>query len=316
MKTKKRTRVTYASREEWLAGRKNAIGASEVGTILGVNPYDTPYQLVRRKKGIDPAIPENTAMMMGHLLEDVVAQRFQIETGLQVIKNTQQDFHFVNPEKPFMKVSPDRLFWLPNMSKNDDNKGILECKTTRMSVDPDNPPMSWYFQLQYNLHVGHYKVGYLAWLVNGIDFGYRRIDYDEDLCNQMEEVLTQFYHDSIEGDIIPKDQSSADTAIRYPRQMEGKCIDSKDNINELWARLTEIKKKESELKKEKDALTGEVKMFMGDAERVVNEGKALFTWSAGKDKQSFDEKKFKEENPELWARYTTTKPASRTFLIK
>ena len=45
--------IKYKSREEWLQNRSNGIGASEAGTVLGLNPWETPYQLWRRKKGID-----------------------------------------------------------------------------------------------------------------------------------------------------------------------------------------------------------------------------------------------------------------------
>ena len=45
--------VRYKSREEWVANRSLGIGASEVGTMLGINEWETPYQLWRRKKGLD-----------------------------------------------------------------------------------------------------------------------------------------------------------------------------------------------------------------------------------------------------------------------
>ncbi len=30
---------------EWLEWRKNGIGSSDIATIMGANPYQTPYQL-------------------------------------------------------------------------------------------------------------------------------------------------------------------------------------------------------------------------------------------------------------------------------
>ena len=41
--------IKYKSREEWLQNRSKGIGASEAGTVLGLNPWETPYQLWRRK---------------------------------------------------------------------------------------------------------------------------------------------------------------------------------------------------------------------------------------------------------------------------
>ena len=47
---------------ERLKYRESGIGSSEVATIVGLNPWETPYQLWRRKKGLDPAKQENFAM--------------------------------------------------------------------------------------------------------------------------------------------------------------------------------------------------------------------------------------------------------------
>ena len=66
-----------ATHEEWLEERSKGIGSSEVGTIMGVNHFDTPYRLWRRKVGIDGPVESNEAMEMGHLLEPAVAQRFE-----------------------------------------------------------------------------------------------------------------------------------------------------------------------------------------------------------------------------------------------
>lgn len=47
------TVIRPKDRAEWLEYRKDGIGSSEVATILGLNPWETPYQLWRRKKGLD-----------------------------------------------------------------------------------------------------------------------------------------------------------------------------------------------------------------------------------------------------------------------
>ena len=47
------TVIRPKDRAEWLEYRKDGIGSSEVATILGLNPGETPYQLWRRKKGLD-----------------------------------------------------------------------------------------------------------------------------------------------------------------------------------------------------------------------------------------------------------------------
>lgn len=43
------TIIRPKDRNEWLEHRKSGIGSSEVATILGLNPWETPYQLWRRR---------------------------------------------------------------------------------------------------------------------------------------------------------------------------------------------------------------------------------------------------------------------------
>ena len=100
------------SREEWLEHRKNGIGSSEVATIVGLNPWETPYQLWRRKLGLDPAKDETFAMKAGHYLEDAVAMFWHDETGREIIKRSAGDWIIANKERPYLQVSPDRTYWL------------------------------------------------------------------------------------------------------------------------------------------------------------------------------------------------------------
>ena len=121
-------------RAEWLKYRESGIGSSEVATIVGLNPFETPLQLWRRKVGLDAPKEENFFMKAGHYLEDAVVQFWQDETGRDVIKASKGDFLIVDREKPFLRVSPDRTYWLPNTVHSTTNKGILECKYRRKQL--------------------------------------------------------------------------------------------------------------------------------------------------------------------------------------
>ena len=98
--------------QEWLKYRGSGIGSSEVATIVGLNPFETPYQLWRRKVGIDPPVEENFAMRAGHILEPAVAKFWEDATGREVDLSSEGDWLIVDDAKPFLRVSPDRLYWL------------------------------------------------------------------------------------------------------------------------------------------------------------------------------------------------------------
>ena len=84
--------IKPSDRESWLKEREKGIGSSEVGTVLGINPFETPYQLWRRKRGLDGPKEENFAMKAGHYLEDAVSRFYADATGKEIIKSSAVDF--------------------------------------------------------------------------------------------------------------------------------------------------------------------------------------------------------------------------------
>ncbi len=311
-----RTRLNFKSRAEWLEARTHGIGASEVASVLGVNPWETPYQLWRRKKGIDPPKEENFYMKAGHYLEDAVARFYADSTGVQIIQASAEDFMFVNDQKPYLRVSPDRTFWLPNSVHNEDNKGILECKTTQMNVDADSIPQHWYCQLQMNLGVAEMNTGALAWLTQGRDFGFVNYDFDSDFFKFMLEEVDKFWTDYIIGDAVPENMSVEDVMIRAPRSAKGKSIEATEEISTVAAQLVEAKAAEKAAKDASSELADKLKLFMGDAEVLTYKGLTLATWKSSKDKTFFDLDGFAAKHPKMAEEFTKTGPGDRRFLLK
>ena len=103
--------IRPATHQEWLDERKKGIGSSEAGTIMGVNRFDTPYGLWRRKTGVDGPIASNEQMELGHHMEPAVVTMFAARTGAEVCKNSEGDWIAVDKKREYLRVSPDRLFY-------------------------------------------------------------------------------------------------------------------------------------------------------------------------------------------------------------
>ena len=315
------TIIRPRDRQEWLSQREGGIGSSEVGTILGLNPYQTPYQLWRRKLGIDPPTTENFAMRAGHYLEDAVSLFYADETGKEIIKRSKGDWLIVNNDKPYLRVSPDRTFWLPNLPKNDRNKGILECKTTQLDIDKDNIPQHWFCQLQYQLGVAELEQGALAWLVHGRSFDYMDFNFDADFYKWMVEEVDRFWVDNILGKREPEAVNADDVLLRNPRHVVGKVAEADEETLNACAELKELKEQIAALDARKKVLEGTIKMAISDAEALVapsgsGEPTVLATWKVAKDSVKFDEKRFAIEKPEIYKSYLFTQAGTRRFLIK
>lgn len=126
------------SREAWLTYRSNGIGASEVGTILGLDDYKSSLELFYYKIGDLPTLDtENIYQFMGKYQEDAIADLWQYwqddeETMIKnyrdgkIIRRCQRVNAYVNnPDYPWLFVSLDRKI---NKTENK-GEGTLELKT-------------------------------------------------------------------------------------------------------------------------------------------------------------------------------------------
>ncbi len=309
------TIIRPTNREEWLTHRQEGIGSSEVATILGLNPWETPYQLWRRKKGFDAPKEETFAMKAGHYLEDAVSMFWHDETGRDIIKRSAIDWLILNADKPYMRVSPDRTYWLSDSRKNSD-KGILECKTTQMTIDEEDLPKHWFCQLQYQLGVAELEQGSLAWLCSGRQFGYKDIALVPDFFQWIEEEVTKFWVDNIQGNIEPDATSVADVLLKYNRHTDGKIIEVADDIYTAVNDLKALKEQIAQLDEQKESLEEKIKLGFGDAEAISYGGQTIATWKAPKPSEKFDAKAFAKAHPDLAKEFTAPYQGARRFLIK
>lgn len=309
------TIIRPKDREEWLQYRQSGIGSSEVATILGLNPWETPYQLWRQKKGLDAPKEENFAMRAGHYLEDAVSRFWHDETGRDIIKRSAIDWLAVNTDKPYMRVSPDRTYWLTDSRKPHD-KGILECKTTQMRVDEDDLPKHWFCQVQYQLGVSELTQGSLAWLTQGREFGYKDIALVPDFFAWITEEVTKFWIDNIQGNVEPEAQSVEDVVLKYNRHTDGKIVEVSDDIFTTCNDLKALKEQIAKLDEQKDALEEKIKLGFGDAEAISYGGQTIATWKAPKPSEKFDSKAFVKEHPDTAKQYMKPYQGARRFLLK
>lgn len=309
------TIIRPKNHEEWLDVRKGGIGSSEIATVLGLNPFETPYQLWRRKRGLDAPKDETFAMKAGHYLEEAVSQFWHDETGREVIKRSAGDWIIRDNERPFLQVSPDRTYWLDGRHSRD-NKGILECKTTQRAVDGDNLPQHWFTQVQYQLGVAGYEQGSLAWLTQGREFGYRDIALNADFYRWLVEEAERFYTDCIVGGREPEATTVADVLLKYNRHTDGKVIEVSPEVYAAVEKLREAKQNLAAAQEVKDALEEQVKLVFADAEAISFEGQVIATFKAPKPSSKFDAKAFTAAHPDLAAEYTTTTQGARRFLLK
>ena len=111
--------VKDITHDEWLALRRTGIGGSDAATVVGLNPYSSPYYLFCDKRGELAEKADTEAMRQGRDLEQYVADRWMERTGKKCKRN---NYMWRSTKWPFMLADIDR-------EVVGENAG-LECKTT------------------------------------------------------------------------------------------------------------------------------------------------------------------------------------------
>lgn len=294
---------------EWLRLRKSGIGGSDAGAICGVNPYSSAMKVFQDKTSEKIEGQDNEAIRIGHDLEDYVAQRFTEATGLKVRKS---NFMYRSTEHPFMLADVDRLVVGEDAG--------LECKTaSAYNADKwadGNIPLHYIMQCYHYMAVTGKRTWYIAAVILGREFTYRKLEWDDELISRLIEAEENFWDNHvIKGVIPPPDGSRAcDEVIeQYFHTAKKESAIELVGFDEKLDRREEILSYIKELQEEQKQIEQEIKLFMQDNERA-NSGHYRVTWS-NVNTTKLDTARIKSEKPELYADYAKSS-SYRRFEVK
>ena len=297
------------SRAAWLAARSKGIGGSEITSVLGLNPYQTPYALWERKTGRVNDSGESKYTRAGNYLEPVVAQMFQDATGLEAYAPEIE--HWQHPDYPHLLGTPDRFVSMKN------GDAVLEIKTTQKRITREDvtegSALSWYFQVLWYMGITGKKTGFIAWLCTGVDFDYIQIDFQPDIFDDMVEQADRFWKNHVLADVPPPPISREDIMKAIGKVLPD-SVECSEEILRFHAQIKENAAKIKELEEANEELKTAVQMVMQDKSVATYQGVPLFTWKEFETTR-LDTKKLKEEEPEVWQRFAKTS-TQRSFLTK
>ncbi|WP_018694331.1 YqaJ viral recombinase family nuclease [Algicola sagamiensis] len=291
----------------WHFERSLGIGGSDVGAILGVNKYKTPYQVWLEKTGrAEPEdLSDNERVHFGNVLEDTVAQEYSRRTGCKVQRRNKP---FIHAEMPWLRANLDRVVV--------GEKKVLECKTAGAfamadwgEAGTDEVPESYLLQVTHYMYVLGWNKADLAVLVGGNEFRIYCFDLDEELADFIQQKLQSFWFDHVIADVPPEAQNNTDLETFYKAE-DGLSTVAPPEIIEKFKRLRMIKDQIKALETEAygpsvggkpiGGLDFEIKNFMGKSTELLidDEGKRMCSWKKQKFNH-FDTAQFKKYHPEL-----------------
>lgn len=282
--------------EEWLLDRMKGIGGSDVATILGLNKWKSPYQLWLEKTGqIELEHTESEPAYWGNVLEEVVAKEFQERTGKKVRRRNQV---FEHPLHPFLRANIDRDVVGEN--------ALLECKTANAFLgkewEGDEVPLSYLCQVQHYMNVLNKEYCYIAVLVGGQKFIWKRVDRDQELIDTITELLVDFWENNVIKGIEPMiDGSEATQEFLKDRYSE---LDEAETtlpptFDDLVDQKRELKKAKKDIETSIRQLDNEIIGELGKRKASIGIAqKNIISWKLVSTRR-MNSKKLAEKYPEV-----------------
>ena len=296
---------------QWLKERQKGIGGSDVGAIMGVNRWKSPFEIyVDKTEDITEVKESGELSYWGNTLEEVVAREFSIRTGKRVRKDNRQ---LVHKTHRFMMGNIDRRIVGEN--------ALLECTTVNAfrakEWDGEEIPPSYILQCQHYMEVMGSDNCYIAALIGGQKFIYKKIERDEELISMIVEAEKDFWINHVEKRIPPKLDGS-EAASKYLSKTF-KNIDKSLEVNlkaEYMNKINEYLNIKNQMKNLDEALKtieNNLKNELGNAEKGIVE-KFQVIWK-GITSNRIDSKVLKEKYPEVY-KEVCKQSISRRFEIK
>ncbi|KKI88642.1 hypothetical protein WQ54_31150 [Bacillus sp. SA1-12] len=296
---------------EWLMERMKGIGGSDVGIILGLNKYRTPFELWLEKTGqVDPVQLDNEAIYWGNEMENVVAKEFEKRTGKKVRRT---NFMFSHPEYPYIRANVDRMVV--------GESAVLECKTASAFLakewEVNEVPDTYLVQVQHYLGVTGKQKGYIAVLIGGNRFVWKEVERDDELIKMIFDAEKHFweYH-VLQGNPPELDGSTAAEKYlkeKFDRAEKDKQIILPSDYKELLEQYNKLKADEKLLSTAKKEIENKLKATLKNAE-TGTVGDYIVSWK-NQSRSGVDSKALKEKFPDIYKEVLKTS-SFRKFDVK
>lgn len=230
------------NRGEWLAARRQGIGASDAPAILGVSAFKSALNIYTDKIGlVEPDEEESEAMEWGRRLEEPIARKYQ-ETVHRPVWNDGDHAIVQHPDIPWMLATPDRYtrhdpgatgFPVPPATGD----GALELKAVSFFKKEewiDEPPLEYIVQVQHQLAVTGLQWGSIAVLIGGQRFRWADIPRNDRFIAKLLEALDVFWQRVQRREPPPPagtEQSARALALLYPQQQGDAIVLGNDVID-------------------------------------------------------------------------------------
>lgn len=298
-------------REDWLRWRRERVGASDVGAILGMSQWATPMTVYLDKQGLLDDQEPTRRMRLGQTLEPMILDEFTQETGLFVRDEQAAVF---DSEHPWRACTLDALAVESPNSAREDAVGTVQVKTTR-ERPWDVLPNNYALQVMYEMGI----VGLAhAWVPvwHGLDaFAVYEVDFDAGMFDTICRIVDSFWRDNVLAENPPPVDSSDATSEAIKDAFRDRAHDASVLVDETLAvEWLAAKKAVTEADAWKKRVESTIRLTLGEATLGTDgQGNELVTWKSQNGAAPFDMDGLRADHPELARKYTGDKPTVRVL---
>lgn len=284
----------YANREAWLRGRGQTIGASEVGVILGVSKWQSPFALWARKRGIFGENQPSSEQRWGWLMESAIGNWFQDETGWRVKFDGLRILR--SKPWPFLSCTLDGLV-IPGLAGIQfdgideifHDEFSLELKNLNDHVKhewKDQPPVNYWCQTQMQMAIMGTNVAVLACCIGGNEGRWFPVLRDEKFIQRSLPRVQAFWQAVQDGEQPSVDgHETTRQALQFlfdPPKRD-KRIELPEEILPYVAAFDAASNMADIAEEQRDKAANFIRHAMGDAEIAECPGNNGFTWRKQRD---------------------------------
>lgn len=304
------------------AYRRTGIGGSDIGAILGVNPFRSPLDVYMDKLGLKEPTPDNEKMRWGRILEPTIAHEFCSQRGYVAMQGLHRTA-MIDGVTVF--GTPDFIVCKPATTGP---SKVLEIKTAGLHMaqfwgEPgtDSAPLPYIAQVALYLMLEDASDGFIAALIGGQDYREYEIPRDEELEAAIRDALVRFWKENVLMQNPPQARTVKEYSdflkARYPRST-GEMVVA-DSVAALRMReLAGIRAELSTLEMQEEDCVTYLQAAITDYDGIESD-EFVVTWKSAKDSQTVDTKALLADPDmpqQLIEKYKIVKPGSRRFLFK
>lgn len=302
--------------------RCHFIGGSDIGAILGVNPYRTALDVWLEKTGKSSSQTSSLAMRFGSFAEDFVANEYALSSGLYPRPATNS---FTHPSIPYFCAHIDRLvFDTPPSTEGDQTPNkILECKTANPFRQADwgddgtnQVPLSYLCQCAWYMSITNIDRADLAVLFGNSDFRIYSIDRDKELESLILNKAHIFWNEYVLKDIAPPTTTEADCKKLFQKSNSKKTIEADEELLRLAREYQQLLLKIEESDEKISLIKQSIMNTMQDAQSIRIGKHELISWKTTKPVSRFDNVGFEKAHPDLYQAFQKVSDGSRRFVFK